>query len=147
MRVLGPCPCAGQTSRVRATASGPGPCKFRSCAYTSICSLEQVTVLLQAETWFGGRPRAKWFEWSVPFEMSLLGSFRNGGIFGPVRRLKGWWPGSCWGWGECGVLTRPRSISPAPKMTTMCHLISMTPCVISPFGPDWTRSVKSSLLP
>ena len=51
------------------------------------------------------------------------------------------------GAGEYGVLTRPRSISPTPKMITMCHFISMTPCVISPFGPDWTRSVKSSLLP
>ena len=51
-------------------------------------SLEQVTGLLQAETWFDGRPRAKWFGWSVPFEMSLLGSFRNGRVFGPVRRLR-----------------------------------------------------------
>ena len=31
------------------------------------------------------------------------------------------------GAGEYGVLTRLRSISPTPKMSTMCHLISMTP--------------------
>ena len=49
--------------------------------------------------------------------------------------------------GECGVLTRHRVISPPLKMTTMCHLILMTPCVISSFGPDLTRSDKSSLLP
>ena len=49
--------------------------------------------------------------------------------------------------GEYGVLTRPRVVSPPPKMTTMCHLILLTPCVISSFGPDLTRSGESRLLP
>ena len=30
-------------------------------------------------------------------------------------KTKGWWPGSRWGWGEYGVLTGPRSISPSLK--------------------------------
>ena len=52
-------------------------------------------------------------------EMSLLGSFRAGGGGGgglwASSKTKDWWPGSRWGWGEYGVLTRPRSISPSLK--------------------------------
>ena len=37
-----------------------------------------------------------------------------GGLWASSK-TKGWWPGSRWGWGEYGVLTGPRSISPSLK--------------------------------
>ena len=48
-------------------------------------------------------------------EMSLLGSFRDGRGLWASSKTEDWWPGSRWRWGEHGVLTRPRSISPSLK--------------------------------
>ena len=95
-------------------------CKFKSCAYTSICSC------LMSLTWskllaccrlrlgstgghersgLGGVYLSKCLSWA-PYGM--------GGLWASSK-TKGWWPGSRWGWGEYGVLTGPRSISPSLK--------------------------------
>ena len=129
VRVLGPCPCASQISwlvavyeypgRVRATAPGPCPCVGQE-------GLQRCKGAVAKPTRSG-----------VPSGLLRNECVEEGE---PGRCPEGGWPGSRWGWGEYGVLTCPRVISPTPKNYNHVVIsISMTPCVISPL---WTRLDK-----
>ena len=108
LRVLGPCPCASQISwlvavyeypgRSRATASGPCPCANQWRACSGVQALLQ-NPLVQA------------------FFLDSCGMELSGG---PGRCPKAGGPRSRWGWGEYGVLTRPRVISKCQSAVMRC---------------------------